>query len=374
MWRFLFAYLLFGLGIAQAETLLIKSTDGGQTWVDIAPGPPDAFLAWFRVDPRTSALYALTQASPRVIGAEQHLLASVDGGQTWEMRQTFPHNESFSFSLAAAPTSPDTLYLANQVWAPYYPGRALVTRVADDGRDTEQYGADGLSINYELLPSSSFGALTGFAADASMPSKLYALITQDYSDDAYAYFQALWTSTDGGRTWRQLPAPVRSHCIYPSMWISPADSSVFLACNGPDTREFWGSTDGGDSWTQKTLPNGNRTWNLTLAPGTSDILYNVDNRGAIWKSSDGAASWQLSGQVPTTIAPLYTTILSVSPNDPSVLFAGGVNGIWKSGDGGGTWTELLILYGDLNSSWSIYFDPGAPDTVYAASHTGQQVN
>jgi hypothetical protein len=47
MWRFLFVYLLFGLGCARAETLLIKSTDGGQTWVDIAPDRPIHFSHGF---------------------------------------------------------------------------------------------------------------------------------------------------------------------------------------------------------------------------------------------------------------------------------------------------------------------------------------
>jgi photosystem II stability/assembly factor-like uncharacterized protein len=239
----------------------------------------------------------------------------------------------------------------------------------------------------EQLPSSSEGALTGFAADASLPSTLYALITDDYSDDLYAYFQALWTSADAGRTWRQLPAPLRSHCTYPSMWTAPADSSVYLACGAGDTAEFWKSSDGGNSWTQKTLPNGNRIWRLTIAPGTperrgrnqfrihvlDDLLYTVDDRGAIWKSRDGAATWQLSGYLPATIAGLSTTtILSVSPKDPSVLFIGVMNGIWKSEDDGGTWTELLSSYGD--SGWSIYFNPPLPDTIYATSQTRQQVN
>ena len=386
-WRFLFVYLLLPLGFAQADTFLIKSTDGGQTWVDIDPGLPDPFLAWFRLDPHSSTLYALTQASPRVIGPEQRLLASDDGGQTWDTRQTFPHNASFWFSLAATPSSPDTLFLANQVWTPY-PDGVLVTRIAGHGREVEQYSADGLSIVQEQLPSSSAGALTGFGADASMPSRLYALITDDYSDDLYAYFQALWTSADAGRTWRQLQAPVRSHCTYPSMWIAPADSSIYLACGAGGAAEFWRSTDGGDSWTQKTLPNGNPIWKLTLAVGTSergrrnqsrihalgDVLYSIDERGAIWKSSDGAASWLLSGHVPAMAAPLYTTTLSVSPRDPSVLFAGGVNGIWKSEDDGGSWTELLTSFGDSGSGWSIYFDSRAPDTIYAASQTRQQVN
>jgi photosystem II stability/assembly factor-like uncharacterized protein len=374
MWRFLFVYLLFPLPFAQAETFLIKSTDGGQTWVDIDPGPPDAFLAWFHVDPGRSTVYALTQASPRGFGPEQHLLASDDGGQSWDTRQTFPHNDSFWFSLAATPTSPDTLYLANQIWAPYYSGRVLVVRVADDGRETEQHEADGLSIMPEQLPSSTVAALTGFAADASLPSNLYALSTDDYSDDLYAYFQGLWASTDAGRSWRQLQAPVRSHCIYPLMWVGPVDSSLYLACGVGDTAEFWRSTDRGDSWAQRTLPSGNRIWKLTLAPGAPAILYTVDNGGAIWMSSDGAGSWQLSGHVPTTIAPLYMMILSVSPRDPSVLFGGGPKGIWKSGDGGGNWTQLLASSGDSDSGWSIYFDPVAPDTLYAASHTRQQVN
>jgi photosystem II stability/assembly factor-like uncharacterized protein len=144
MWRFLFAYLLAPLVFAQADTFLIKSTDGGQTWVDIAPGLPDSFLAWFRVDPHSLILYALTQASPHLIGPEQHLLASDDGGQTWDTRQTFPPNGSFWFSLAATPISPDTLYLANQVWG-HYPDGVLVTRVAGQGREAEQYSADGLA-------------------------------------------------------------------------------------------------------------------------------------------------------------------------------------------------------------------------------------
>jgi uncharacterized protein (TIGR03437 family) len=366
---------LVGLGFATADTFLIKSTDGGRTWVDIDPGPPDPFLVWFRVDPQTSAVYALTQSCSggACSGPEQRLMVSDDGGQTWQTRQTFLRDASLWFSLAATPSGPDTLYLANQVLPGRYPGEVIITRVADAGRQSELYSADGLSIEYEQLPSSSGGYLTGFAADAATPSKLYALITDDYSDDIYAYFQALWTSLDRGRTWKQLQPPVTAHCGYPSIWIDASESSVYLSCGLPNTVDFWKSSDGGGSWTQKATPVGSRIWNLTLGPGSPAILYMVEISGAIWKSTDGAESWQLSGQLPSNCC--WT--LSVDPTNPAVLFlsgpifssSGGPKGIWKSEDGGQTWAMVLASDG----YWDIHVDPQAPNTVYAASVSRQQV-
>jgi len=279
-WPFLLVYLLAGLGFVRADTFLIKSTDGGRTWFDIDPGPPDPNLVWFRVDPQTSAVYALTQSCSggACSGPKQHLIVSDDGGQTWQTRQTFLRDASVWFSLAATPTSPDTLYLANQVLSSHYPEEVTITRVADGGRQSELYTAGGLTVEYEQVPSSSGGYLTGFSADASAPSKLYALITDDASDDVFAYFQALWTSVDGGRNWKQLQPPVTAHCTYPSVWIDPSESSVYLSCGLPNNLDFWKSTDGGGSWTQKATPVGSRIWNLTLGPGSPAILYFVDVR------------------------------------------------------------------------------------------------
>ena len=85
-----------------------------------------------------------------------------------------------------------------------------------------------------------------------------------------------------------LQPPVTAHCTYPSIWIDPSDSSDYSSCGLPNTVDFWKSTDGGDLWTQKATPVGSRIWNLTLGPGSPAILYMVDTRGAIWKSTDGA--------------------------------------------------------------------------------------
>src|SRR5215217_7381588 len=106
-----FLILLFGCSLASADTFLIKSTDGGRTWIDIDPGPPYQLLASFSVDPRTSAIYAVAQ---RDLSAEGHLLVSTDGGLTWQARQSFPPYATWNILVARGAVSPDTLYLANE--------------------------------------------------------------------------------------------------------------------------------------------------------------------------------------------------------------------------------------------------------------------
>ena len=135
--RILSALLLFGCGLAAADTFLIKSTDGGRTWADIDPGPPYQLLESLNVHPRTSAFYALAQT---YLGAEQRLLVSTDRGQTWQARQSFPWNV-----LASGPVSPDTLYLAYEDGV-RYPRSAIITKVADGGQTLEHYRAEGLTI------------------------------------------------------------------------------------------------------------------------------------------------------------------------------------------------------------------------------------
>ncbi len=139
--RFLTVFLLFGAGLTAADTFLIKSVDAGRTWTDIDPGSPDRFLEWLQIDSRSSTLYALTH---RDLGDEWHLLVSMDGGQTWQIRQSFPR-EIYRMSAAATPGTPDTLYLAYEVYG-YPQTKAMIAKVTDRGESMEQYRAEGLVV------------------------------------------------------------------------------------------------------------------------------------------------------------------------------------------------------------------------------------
>src|SRR2546425_12075401 len=126
--RFLTIFLLLGVGWAAADTFLIKSVDAGKTWTDSDPGSPDRLLWWLQIDSRSSTLYALTQ---RDLGDEWHLLVSIDGGQTWQIRQSFPR-EVYRISAAAAPGAPDTLYLAYEVYG-YPQTKVMIAKVTNRG-------------------------------------------------------------------------------------------------------------------------------------------------------------------------------------------------------------------------------------------------
>jgi uncharacterized protein (TIGR03437 family) len=189
-------------------------------------------------------------------------------------------------------------------------------------------------------------------------------------------FEAFWTSEDGGHNWNRLQPPLSTHCIYPLLWNGP-DSSVYLSCGVSNGDEFWGSTDGGASWTQKASPDGQRTWSLTIGPGSPGVIYTVDAARAIWKSTDGAFNWQRSGSLvcgstPSPGCPLpgNASLTAIHPSNGSVLFASGNTGIWESDDSGATWRALLASDGDY--PWSVHIDRRTPDTIYASSETRQQ--
>src|SRR6185369_10209483 len=182
--RILTVFLLLGACLPAADTLLVKSVDAGKTWTNVDPGPQDRFLQWFQIDSQGSNLYAVTQ---RELGDEWHLLASSDGGQAWQIRQSFPR-EIYWVSAAAGVS--DTLYLAYEHYS-YPQKQVMIAKVTDGGRGLEQYRADGLAV---LQDASFIGFLTTLKAAPLAPGKLYALVTKELccTDDIFALFQALW--------------------------------------------------------------------------------------------------------------------------------------------------------------------------------------
>ncbi|MGH9722548.1 MAG: hypothetical protein ACRD8O_20240 [Bryobacteraceae bacterium] len=340
--------LMFACGFATADTFVIRSVDGGRTWTDIDPGPPHQLLRYLNVSPGTSALYALTQTR---LGGETRLLVSNDDGQTWRNQQGFPESMQ---NLAAGPVSPDTLYLAHQDGF-----NLIIDKVTDNGQTVERYPAEGLTIVASTASQSIGAFLTRLLVDPATPSRLYALITNEFRDNPSAFFQALWSSTDGGRIWRRLEPPVNPNCDYPQIWIASSDSSLYLFC-GPS--EFLRSTDGGESWTRKVTPDGGRLFNLQIGSGTKAILYTASG-GVLWRSTDGAESWQRSGVLPAGV-----NDFQIDAANPLVIFGAGRTGAWRSDDGGETWTRLA----DYNANFQLLADPRAPGTLYGYSLERQE--
>ena len=119
---------------------------------------------------------------------------------------------------------------------------------------------------------------------------------------------------------------------------------------------IWRSFDGGASWAAADDFMLNlAVCSLVMDPTNSDVLYAGTGEGwyfadvfveglGIFKSIDGGASWsQLLGSVNGVPAGAFSYVndLVISPNDPNRIYAGTRTGVWRSSDAGQTWSIVL---------------------------------
>jgi photosystem II stability/assembly factor-like uncharacterized protein len=177
----------------------------------------------------------------------------------------------------------------------------------------------------------------------------------------------LWKSDDGGYEWE----PILDHLSVNSIGaigISPAAPHVVWVGTGEANarnsmgvgRGVWKSMDGGDTWEHQGLERTERieaivphptdpdvAWLTALGPAWSD----GDQRG-VFKTTDGGETWDHVLYVDEGTGAFE---LVVDPSNPEHLLAstweyrrwpwffesgGPGSGLWKSYDGGETWTRL----------------------------------
>lgn len=135
--------------------------------------------------------------------------------------------------------------------------------------------------------------------------------------------------------------------------IDPADPDILYAAGV--SGGIFKSTDGGASWS----PLDDQMLNLAvctiaLDPADPEVLYAGTGEGfgllsfvrglGIFKSTDGGTSWtQLPATSPRTAGPAfhYVSRIVISPNDPNRIYAGTRYGVYRSLDGGGSWSVVL---------------------------------
>ena len=171
-------------------------------------------------------------------------------------------------------------------------------------------------------------------------------------------------------------------------WLGPGNIGGRVRCiliHPASTNTMWaGGVDGG-VW--KTL-NGGASWfplndfmanlavvSLVMDPtdpnviyaGTGEGTYNIDAvRGAgIFKTTDGGATWT---QLPATATSsfYYVNRLSICPTNHLIFLAATGSGIWRSTDGGGNWSQRLSSTGMED----ILFDPSGAKAI-ASGNFGQ---
>ncbi|HEY0781156.1 MAG TPA: hypothetical protein VGE98_01775, partial [Thermoanaerobaculia bacterium] len=182
--------------------------------------------------------------------------------------------------------------------------------------------------------------------------------------------ERLWRSRDGGVHWRPLTAPATlGGRTVSRLAVDPAAPHLYA---GTDDGLFV-SADGGVTWTLAASgPNrgSGRIADLALDPLAPGTVYAAVQRsdsvrgdeGALFKSGDGGATWTWVYQLPNV-----PQALAPDPASPGTLYAGtDRDGVYRTADGGTTWT--LDVHG-LTASHvtALTTDPLVADTLYASA-------
>jgi photosystem II stability/assembly factor-like uncharacterized protein len=214
----------------------------------------------------------------------------------------------------------------------------------------------------------------------------------------------VWKSVNGGSTFKPVfdKQPVQS---IGAITVDPKNPKIIWVGTGEAwTRNstsigdgVYKSTDGGENWTNMGLKNSERIAKILVDPSSTNTVYvcvpgklwsDSDERG-LYKTADGGKSWTriLNGPNPST----GCSMISMDKQHPRTIYAGlwdfrrkgwtfrsggeGPNassesGLFKSTDGGASWTQLdeKSANGLPSKPWgriAVAVAPAKPSTVYA---------
>lgn len=208
----------------------------------------------------------------------------------------------------------------------------------------------------------------------------------------------VWKTTDAGRTWKPIFEDQPTGSIG---WVSvaPSDPNVIYVGSGeglprPDLAVgdgIYKSTDAGATWTHLGLRDAQQIPKIAVDPKNADRLfvaalghpYGPNQERGVFRSTDGGKTFD---RVLFKNENVGAKDVDIDPSNPNIVYAtlwehrqgpwengawSGTNGgIFKSVDGGTTWTQLTqgLPAGIINAELAI--SPARPSRVFATIEAG----
>lgn len=164
-----------------------------------------------------------------------------------------------------------------------------------------------------------------FAVHRSEPNTIFA-----------ATARGVFKSTDGGATWRDSSGGTLRRANVWSLVLSPSDPSELLAVGALDG--VYRTRDAGQTWVRLAQPVALRRWSE--------------------EGSDHSSP----------------TALAMHPSKPSTLLLGATTGVFRSLDGGESWTHVLGGKGSEVMVEGISYDPGTPEHILVGMRGGMMIS
>ena len=261
-------------------------------------------------------------------------------------RSIGPYRGGRTRAVAGVPSQPSVFYIGvcnGGVWK------------------TNDYGRTWQPI-FDDQPTGSIGAI---AVAASDPNVIYVGSGEGLHRPDLSVGDGIYKSVDAGKTWTHLG--LRDGQQIPQLAVDPRDPNKVLAAvaghpYGPNKeRGVYRSTDGGQNF-QKVLPAADDenigASDVLIDPSNPEIVYGTlwearegpwENGawngagGGIFKSTDGGQTFtQLTGGLPKDVIQAHIAIAESNPNRLIASIASKPNnvGLYRSDNAGATWTQI----------------------------------
>ena len=206
----------------------------------------------------------------------------------------------------------------------------------------------------------------------------------------------VWKTTDGGSNWKNVSDKFFGSTIG-AVEVAPSNDNIIYVGEGENTMRgnvseglggMWKSDDAGKTWKNLGLKDGRHITNIVIHPtdpntlwvGVMGHLFGPNSERGIFKSTDGGKNWK---RVLYVNEQTGCSDLVMEPGNPSTLYAGTWrvirtpyslesggegSGLWKSTDGGETWSNISSMKGLPKGTWGIVGVAVAPsntEKIYA---------
>jgi photosystem II stability/assembly factor-like uncharacterized protein len=207
----------------------------------------------------------------------------------------------------------------------------------------------------------------------------------------------VWKTIDGGTYWENISDGFFNRAAVGAIAVSEADPNVIYVGTGESSIRgdvSWGdgvykSTDGGRTWANVGLPDSYHIGAIRIHPQNPDVVYvavlghafGPNKERGVYRSMDGGKHWakvlhvsEKAGAVDlaldvTNPRILYATIWQVHRHFWELVSGGPDSGLWKSTDGGDTWTDITRNKGlpqeGILGKIGVTASPAQPGRVWA---------